>query len=216
MDAYATANDTDITFIVSSGEAGALEDGVYTRNKTTGMIARTDLLNESDEFIKGQVVQIGSSQAGRMSGWKFKLISDSDPTLGTDLIKYKIIDTNPIGDATVTLTKLASDAIAKFATKTEFVIESKMTVPALSKQNNTPLSINHGMKLTAPPFIIEHFSDGAGNFTGAADVATESFGKDLGDTVDASGNLTSTGILKLTSSDSQDRVITVRLTGVPL
>lgn len=200
--AYATANDTDVTFIVSSGESGAVEDGVYTRNKTTGMIARADLLNESSEFVKGQVVQVGSSSAGRMSGWKFKLISASSPTLGTDLIKYKVVDTNPVGDGTITVSKLAADVVADFAERAVTKKFSQVTIPA----SNVALNITHGLELTTQPRIIEHFVDGSGNLTGVTDVASDNFEQDPG----------GAGVEVFKSSRSTATIVTIYLTGFEL
>ena len=200
--AYATANDTDVTFIISSGESGAVEDGVYTRNKTTGMIARADLLNESSEFVKGQVVQVGSSSAGRMSGWKFKLISASSPTIGTDLIKYKVIDTNPVGDGTITASKLAADVVADFAERPVCKKFSQVTIPA----NNVALNITHGLELTTQPRIIEHFVDGNGALTGVTDVASDNFEQDPG----------GAGVEVFKSSRSTATIVTIYLTGFEL
>ena len=199
---YATTNDTDVTFIVSSGENGAVEDGVYTRDKTTGMISRAALLNESAEFVKGQVVQIGSSSAGSMAGWKFKLVSESSPTLGTDLIKYKVVDTNPIGDGTVSASKLAADVVADFAERPVCKKFAQVTIPA----NNVALSINHGLEVTTQPRIIEHFVDGNGALTGVTDVASDNFEQDPG----------GAGIELFKSSRSTATIVTIYLTGFEL
>lgn len=199
---YATANDTDVTFIISSGETGAVEDGVYNRDKTTGMISRASLLDESSEFVKGQVVQIGSSSAGLMAGWKFKLISDSEPTLGTDAIKYKVIDTNPTGDGTITVPKLAADVVADFAERPVCKKFAQVTIPA----NNVALNVTHNLELTTQPRIIEHFVDGSGNLTGVTDVASDNFEQDPG----------GAGVEVFKSSRSTDTIVTIYLTGFEL
>lgn len=115
---------SDVTILISYGEAGHVDAGVYTRDSSTGTISRTTHFNESSEIQKNAIMQI--LRGGSVAGAEFFVSTPDEPTIGADPIGFKLASANIIGEATVAELNLVAALRDKLTVKvsTDFDLDT--------------------------------------------------------------------------------------------
>ena len=176
----------DVKILMSAGTTGAVEAGIYTRNKDTGFLTRSTNFDESSEIQKGDVIQV--LLGGSTAFSDFKVDNASDPVIGTDLIKFELARASGVGDRQVTKAKIETAFLAEFEDLPRQVGPTSVTVPA-----NGSVTIAHGLIKESPYTIY----DTAGN--------------DVADALEV--DATVAGQLVVTSGDDVDVDVVVTVVG---
>ena len=100
-----TTSSVDLNVLVSYGNAGDVDAGVYTRDSATGFLVRATYFDESSEIQKNAIMQV--KYGGAIAGAQFYVSTPDEPTIGTSAIGFELASAVIIGAETVDYSKLA-------------------------------------------------------------------------------------------------------------
>lgn len=148
--AYVTGLSTprDIRILVSYGINGDADAGIYVRDKDTGFLTRATDFDESSEIQKDDIVQV--VLGGSTAFADFAVINDSNPTIGTDAIKFKLYRAAGVGDNQITKAKMDDTFLAEIENLPRQFGPSSVTIPA-----NGSLTVTHNLIKESPYTIYD-------------------------------------------------------------
>ena len=142
----------DVRILVSYGIEGGVDAGIYVRDKDTGFLTRAEDFDEASEIERGDVIQV--LLGGSTAFADFAVFGESNPVVGSDLIKFKLEKAAGVGDGTVNKSKLHSDFAAEFEGLPRQLAPMSVTVPA-----DGSVDLTHNMMLGAEPCIRDASGD---------------------------------------------------------
>ena len=125
VDVDLTGSSIDVTVLVSYGNVGDIDAGVYTRDSATGYLTRASYFDESSEIQKNAIMQV--KYGGAIAGAQFYVSTPDEPVIGSSVIGFELASAVIIGSETIDEPKLTAALAAKLNAKTDKHVETVTT-----------------------------------------------------------------------------------------